>query len=348
MTTERKNSISELKAEQVKAIIAHAYALTPTLHLISERAFRAIISEIGHRDRPRNKDGKSVGHWCDETILQLANATAYSCGAVRDVIRLATTVGVLRTVGQSGYNKPMRRTIDIDAMGALLHDLWVDNPRLASPIFARNSTDLCAESTPPLRGTDTAPPIKNQDIYQHTQQVSRKDKTSTVLIRVGTEYAKKELQKAQEQGRHIDSPEAWKKTVSKKVSQPDGVLYALASDLVASNPDLPPDQLAELLIMAERAPQVTTAEKLSPELDTALSALMGHVHASGMEAAMEYCKEHLAHLAPELLLRPAHLVPELLAALTELNWSNARSYVAQRSVKELPLSVMATALSTST
>lgn len=165
MTTERKNAISDLRAEQVAAIISHAYTINPKLHLVSHRAFRHILGEIGHRDRSMRKDGKSLGHYCGDTIEQLADATGFSYGTVRDVIWLANTVGVLRTVGQSGFDKPMRRTIDIDAMWHLLNQLSADNP-LLTDVAWRGYWVGKRGIIPPMRGADTATPISNQDINQ--------------------------------------------------------------------------------------------------------------------------------------------------------------------------------------
>jgi len=165
MTTQRKNAIDDLRAEQVTAIISHAYTINPKLHLISHRAFRHIISTIGHRDRPITNAGRRIGHWCGDSINQLADATGYKYGAVRDVIWLATTVGILRKVGQSGYNQPMRRTIDIDGMWQLLNQLSAEYPLLADVAwggFWLGKRGII----PPMRGADTATPIVIQDITQ--------------------------------------------------------------------------------------------------------------------------------------------------------------------------------------
>jgi len=127
MTTQRKNAISDLHTKQVAAIISHAYTINPKLHLISNRAFRHILGEIGHRDRPiRDKDRKEIGHWCGDTIEQLADATDWSCGTVSDVTQLATTVGVLRRVRRGGCKTATKRTIDLDAMWHLLNQLSAD------------------------------------------------------------------------------------------------------------------------------------------------------------------------------------------------------------------------------
>lgn len=102
MTTERANAIYDLTAEQLDAIIKRGYAMNEKLHKISPRAFSAIVGYIGHRDRLHEAGGKPVGHWCDDTLEQLASGTKCHVGGVRDVIALATTVGVIRTVRRGG------------------------------------------------------------------------------------------------------------------------------------------------------------------------------------------------------------------------------------------------------
>jgi len=76
MTTDKKNAISSLTKAQCAAIIEFAYLKKPNLHKVSQRAFRAIIGEVGHRDRiQKHREGKPIGHWCDSSLDQLAEDT---------------------------------------------------------------------------------------------------------------------------------------------------------------------------------------------------------------------------------------------------------------------------------
>lgn len=142
MTTERKNAISDLSRAHTQAIIDHARKLNPKLHRISIRAFKAIIGEIGHRDRPH----KSGGHYCDSTAKQLGDATGFDEATASDVVQTATQVGVLRTVKRGGHQTSWRRTIDIDALHLLLDQLTTENPHLADVSWYGFWRDKCGKS----------------------------------------------------------------------------------------------------------------------------------------------------------------------------------------------------------
>ena len=175
MTTEKKNAISDLTKDQCAAIIDFAYKQTPTLHKVSHRAFRHILGEVGHRDRPqKNREGKPIGHCCSDSLELLATATGFSIGAVRDVLWLATQVGVLRTIGKGGKGTAAKRTIDLDAMLLLLNRLCAEYPHLSNEDWRgiwRNKRGMLPDS----RGADTAPLISNQDIYQVTRKANALD-----------------------------------------------------------------------------------------------------------------------------------------------------------------------------
>ena len=175
MTTEKKNAISDLTKDQCAAIIDFAYKQTPTLHKVSHRAFRHILGEIGHRDRiQKSREGKPIGHWCDSTLEQLAADTNWSVGAVRDALRLATEVGVLRTIGKGGKGTAAKRTIDLNQMQTLLNHLCAEYPHLTNEDWRgiwRNKRGMM----PDMRGADTAPLISNQDIYQVTRKANALD-----------------------------------------------------------------------------------------------------------------------------------------------------------------------------
>jgi hypothetical protein len=143
MTTERKNAISDLSPAHTQAIIDHARKLNPKLHRISVRAFKAIIGEIGHRDRPH----KTGGHYCDSTAKQLGDATGFSEPVASDVVQTATQVGVLRTVKRGGHQTSWRRTIDIDALHRLLDQLTTENPHLADVTWYGFWRGKCGKST---------------------------------------------------------------------------------------------------------------------------------------------------------------------------------------------------------
>ena len=175
MTTEKKNAISDLTESQCAAIIEYAYKQTPTLHKVSQRAFRSIVGEVGHRDRTqKNREGKPVGHWCESSLDQLASATGYSVGAVRDALWLATTVGVITQVKRGGKNTATKRTIDTDSMLLLLNELCAEYPQLCNEDwrgFWRNKRG----TMPDRRGADTAHLISNQDIYKETRNTNALD-----------------------------------------------------------------------------------------------------------------------------------------------------------------------------
>lgn len=178
MTTEKKNAISDLTELQCAAIIEYAYKQTPTLHKVSQRAFRSIVGEVGHRDRTqKNREGKPVGHWCESSLEQLASATGYSVGAVRDALWLATTVGVIGTVKRGGKNTATKRTIDTDSMLLLLNELCAEYPQLCNEDwrgFWRNKRG----TTPDKRGADTAHLISNQDIYKETRNTKPRNQSA--------------------------------------------------------------------------------------------------------------------------------------------------------------------------
>jgi hypothetical protein len=172
MTTDKKNAISSLTKAQCTAIIEFAYLKKPNLHKVSQRAFRAIIGEVGHRDRiQKNREGKPIGHWCDSSLDQLAEDTGFEVGAVRDALWLATTVGVVHTVKRGGKNTATKRTIDTDAMLLLLNELCAEYPHLSNEDwrgFWRNKRG----TTPDKRGADTAHLISTQDIYKETRNTN--------------------------------------------------------------------------------------------------------------------------------------------------------------------------------
>lgn len=178
MTTEKKNAISDLTESQCAAIIEYAYKQTPTLHKVSQRAFRSIVGEVGHRDRiQKNREGKPVGHWCESSLAQLASATGYSIGAVRDVLWLATTVGVISPVKKGGRNTATKRTIDTDAMLVLLNELCAEYPHLSNEDWGgiwRNKRG----TMPDKRGADTAHLISNQDIYKETRNTKPRNQSA--------------------------------------------------------------------------------------------------------------------------------------------------------------------------
>ena len=175
MTTEKKNAISDLTKGQCAAIIQYAYKQSPKLHKVSQRAFRHILGEVGHRDRiQKSREGKPIGHWCDSTLEQLAADTNWSVGAVRDALRLATEVGVLRTIGKGGKGTAAKRTIDLDQMQILLNHLCAEYPHLSDEDWRgmwRNKRGIVPDS----RGADTAPLISNQHIYQVTRKANALD-----------------------------------------------------------------------------------------------------------------------------------------------------------------------------
>jgi hypothetical protein len=178
MTTEKKNAISDLTESQCTAIIEYAYTQTPTLHKVSQRAFRSIVGEVGHRDRTqKNREGKPIGFWCESSLEQLASATGYSVGAVRDALWLATTVGVIGTVKRGGKNTATKRTIDLDAMLLLLNELCAEYPHLCNEDwggFWRNKRG----TMPDKRGADTAHLISNQDIYKETRNTKPRNQSA--------------------------------------------------------------------------------------------------------------------------------------------------------------------------
>lgn len=179
MTTEKKSAISDLTNGQCAAIIQYAYKQSPKLHKVSQRAFRSIVGEVGHRDRiQKSREGKPIGHWCDSTLDQLAEATGHKVGAVRDVLWLATEVGVVRTVSRGGKGTATKRTIDLDQIQTLLNHLCAEYPHLCDEDWGgiwRNKRGV----VPDKRGADTAPLISTQDIYQVTRKANARDNGAT-------------------------------------------------------------------------------------------------------------------------------------------------------------------------
>ena len=178
MTTEKKNAISDLTESQCTAIIEYAYKQTPTLHKVSQRAFRSIVGEVCHRDcTQKNRAGKPIGFWCESSLEQLASATGYSVGAVRDVLWLATTVGVIGTVKRGGKNTATKRTIDLDEMLLLLNELCAEYPQLCNEDwggFWRNKRG----TMPDKRGADTAHLIVIQDIYKESRNTKPRNQSA--------------------------------------------------------------------------------------------------------------------------------------------------------------------------
>ena len=181
MTTQKKNAISDLTNAQCAAIIEYAYKKNPKLHRVKQRAFRHIVGEVGHRDHERkNREGKPVGFWCDSTLDQLAAACDYSVAAVRDVLAVATTVGVVHTVKRGGKNTATKRTIDTDAMLVLLNDLCAEYPHLNDEDWRgiwrnmRGLTQYPSGIESNKRGADTAHLIVVQDSVQESEQHSKR------------------------------------------------------------------------------------------------------------------------------------------------------------------------------
>ena len=178
MTTQKKNAISDLTQAQCAAIIEYAYKKNPKLHKVKQRAFRSIVGEVGHRDREqKSREGKPVGHWCDSTLEQLAAACDYSVAAVRDVLAVATTVGVVHTVKRGGKNTATKRTIDTDAMLVLLNELCAEYPHLCNEDWRgiwRNKRGIAPDS----RGADSAPLIVIQDIYKETRNTKPRNQSA--------------------------------------------------------------------------------------------------------------------------------------------------------------------------
>lgn len=178
MTTQKKNAISDLTQAQCAAIIEYAYKKNPKLHKVKQRAFRSIVGEVGHRDREqKNREGKPVGHWCESSLEQLASATGYSVGAVRDVLWLATTVGVTRIVKRGGKNTATKRTIDLDAMLLLLNELCAEYPQLCDEDWSGFWRNMRG-TMPDKRGADTAHLISNQDIYKETRNTKPRNQSA--------------------------------------------------------------------------------------------------------------------------------------------------------------------------
>jgi len=178
MTTQKKNAISDLTQAQCAAIIEYAYKKNPKLHKVKQRAFRSIVGEVGHRDREqKSREGKPIGHWCDSTLDQLAAACDYSVAAVRDVLAVATIVGVVHTVKRGGKNTATKRTIDTDAMLLLLNELCAEYPHLCNEDWRgiwRNMRGIVPDS----RGADTAPLIVIQDIYKETRNTKPRNQSA--------------------------------------------------------------------------------------------------------------------------------------------------------------------------
>ena len=181
MTTEKKNAISDLTQAQCAAIIEYAYKKNPKLHKVKQRAFRSIVGEVGHRDRPQSdSNGKPAGFWCASSLDQLASATGYSVGAVRDVLWVATEVGVMRTVRRGGQHTATKRTIDLDAMLHLLNELCAEYPHLSNEDWRgiwrnmRGLTQYPSGIESNRRGADTAHLIVVQDSVQESKQHSRR------------------------------------------------------------------------------------------------------------------------------------------------------------------------------
>ena len=214
MTTEKKNAISDLTKNQCAAIIDFAYKQTPTLHKVSQRAFRHILGEVGHRDRPqKNREGKPIGHCCSDSLPLLADQTGFSIGAVRDVLWLATQVGVLRTVGKGGKGTAAKRTIDLDAMLLLLNRLCAEYPHLSNEDWRgiwrnkRGMTEYHSGIDPYQRGANTAPSIVDQDSIQESDQHSLRKTKPRDVSAFGS--ARKQCPKCKGTGNHWQLLAGW-------------------------------------------------------------------------------------------------------------------------------------------
>jgi hypothetical protein len=214
MTTEKKNAISDLTKAQCAAIIEYAYKKTPTLKRISPRAFRSIVGEVGHRDRPQSdSNGKPAGFWCASSLDQLASATGYSVGAVRDVLWLATEVGIVRTVKRGGQNTATKRTIDLDAMLLLLNELCAEYPHLNDEDWRgiwrnkRGLTEYHSGIDSYQRGADTAPSIVDQDSIQESDQHSQRKTKPRNASAFGN--AQKQCPKCKGTGKHWQHLAGW-------------------------------------------------------------------------------------------------------------------------------------------
>jgi hypothetical protein len=178
MTTEKKNAISDLTQAQCAAIIEYAYKKNPKLHKVKQRAFRAIVGEVGHRDREqKSREGKPVGHWCDSTLEQLSTACDYSVATVRDVLAVATIAGVVRLEKRGGKGTASKRTIDLTQMQILLNELCAEFPHLCNEDWRgiwRNKRGIVPDS----RGADSAPLTVIQDIYKESRNTKPRNQSA--------------------------------------------------------------------------------------------------------------------------------------------------------------------------
>ena len=281
MTTELANFFYDLNRSVLVALLDEYTKRRPAVHTV-----KSVAAYLGHRQHYRAKHGATC---TDESLDQIARAVALGVDAVANALQFLTWAGYLETLKHGGGQgkKPTVR---------LVHDSTSTERAIARRV-GNELNALQPELNALLRGTPRGLPRVNQDTHKTLRQLR-----ASTLISVSEEYTKKELQGALARGERIGNPGAWKATVRKTVSHPTGEHYETANDLIAGNPELQPAEIADLLIKAnQEALQVPTAEKFSPELNTALSAVMGIRNGRGMAAAIEYCKEQPAHLQPDLV-----------------------------------------------
>ena len=112
--------------------------------------------------------------------------------------------------------------------------------------------------------------------------------TRKILKKVGDEYGKQALEQAKHEGLQVKTPAAFSAHMAKTVIHQEGDLHEKAVALIHTNPDTPTALIARMLT-ENPAP---TTDKLSPQLDSALTGVMGIYWAYGLSESIEACNDH--------------------------------------------------------
>lgn len=203
MTVEAATKWHELGADEIRAIL-DAHRPKPDSHRPSVRAVAAVGAYCAMRQRQRPRD-PDAGHYFDDTIDQIAWATKWPAGTVRDVLGVLGDAGWCVTIrkGGRGYGTRRRLTPPTDSCGAdPAPNAGESRGANPAPIagescgIADDHRGITGDHRGDLRGADPAPPLDpasthdQRDAPRAAARASRVDTNGTGTVTLGDEIGR--------------------------------------------------------------------------------------------------------------------------------------------------------------
>ena len=252
--------------------------------ILTGQRLRLLLSLLGHAN-----DDYMV--WCSvKTYMREAKLNSQS---TQDHLKLLEQMGWIRKDGQQPSNT---------GRPSIRYEITLPNQppkELYEPLKSVNNSQVVPEVV--LTQMPTQMPTGKHLTRTKTRTTHTAERTSSAaaeraqLKRVGKEYGKQALEKAQQQGQYIKTPEAWAAHMSKQVSTQEGDLYELALELIEQHPDKTAIDIAALLSPNISAPQAP----IDPVLSAHMSMAGGLYLTEGLQVALEFA-EGQGHYAPQL------------------------------------------------